>query len=161
MKYGINNHLQKASNPETPKAEKLKSVESIITTLHEYRRATNSEVPFDELWDAYLAYQEIKETVNDQMMNLKEWFEFDDQIDRFMCEWDDYDLLDPALMSRYHPEIDRSDRKELGIKMQECLNTFMKSIESGFRPDFVLPCDEIGRVLDDSLSLFAQESKVG
>ena len=100
--YGTNraieqslNAYQKAYNKKDSKFA-IESIDGVIDDMQEMRKEKNQPVPFDILWRAYSSYKQVHSTVNDQMMNLYDWFEFNDQINEYMCRWDDYEVLSKA-----------------------------------------------------------------
>lgn len=137
----------------------IESIDGVINDMHDKRKDKNQPVPFDILWRAYIAYKQVHSTVNDQMMNLYDWFEFNDQINEYMCRWDDYEVLSKNVLLKYYPNFDYDKKEQLVMDMRGCIEDFMHSTEGGFRPDFVMPCDRIGQVLDESLLLFTLRNK--
>lgn len=163
--YGTNISMQQSFNNYQKAYDKknsggtIESIEGLIDDMHDMRIQKNQPLPFDVLWKAYQAYKQVHSTVNDQMMNLYDWFEFNDQINEYMCRWDDYEVLSKNELVKYYPNFDYGKKEELVLEMRGCIEDFMRSTESGFRPDFVMPCDRIGQVLDESLLLFTIKNR--
>ena len=128
--------------------------------LYEFRSLRQclfrTEYPLDVLWDSMDDYFEIKKTINDRMFNLKEWFEFEDDINDFICNWEYYDLKHIDDIHHYYPGIKKKQHSELKDKVNSCIYTLLKSLESGYQSDFVMPCDELGYALDDLLRIYAE-----
>jgi hypothetical protein len=123
------------------------------------RKSQYGESPIERIWDAYLKYKILHNTVNDQMMNLQEWFEFEDQINEFLCSWDNYEVLSQQELFEFSPIFDNKKKNELNVEMRQCIEEFLQSTESGFRLDFIMPCDRIGKVVEENLLLFTSKRR--
>jgi hypothetical protein len=115
-----------------------------------------TEYPLDLIWDAMDAYFEIKSTINDRMFNLKEWFEFEDDVNDFICKWEYYDLRHIKEIQEFYPGINKTEHGEIKEKVNSCLLTLLKSIETGYQSNFVMPCDELGYAMDELLQMYAK-----
>jgi hypothetical protein len=152
-------HLNPNNLKSKNQALALSDIDDIINAMHHIRVQTQRPLPFDVLWKSYRAYDLLNETVNDQMMNLYDWFEFEDQFNDFLCKWDDYEVVSKRDLKKYYPTFNYDKKEELIVTMNVCIDDFLQSTESGYRPDFILPCDRMGQVINESLLLFAIKSK--
>lgn len=132
--------------------------------LYEFRSLRQcffvTEYPLDNLWEAMDRYLDIRKTINDRMFDLKEWFEFEDDINDFICKWEYYDLIHIKEIQMYYPGIDRMAHNTAKEEANSCIFTLLKSLESGFQSDFVLPCDALGEAFDKLLSMYAKSHSV-
>jgi len=154
-------HSYVLSIPICAEASNFSCLKSIsYHLLYEFRSLRQclyrTEYPLDLLWEGIDDYLEIKNTINDRMFNLKEWFEFEDDINAFICKWEYYDLQHIKEINHYFPGVKKAEHTALKDKVNGCIYTLLKSLESGYQSDFVLPCDELGFALDDLLRLYAR-----
>lgn len=115
-----------------------------------------TEYPVDLLWESMDAYMDIKSTIKDRMFNLKEWFEFEDDVTDFICTWEYYDLRHIDEIRYYFPGIKKESHNALKQKLNTCIYSLLKSFESGYQSDFQLPCDELGYAMEDLFRLYAK-----
>lgn len=128
--------------------------------LRDYENKLNgTEYPLDQILNMVEYYSEIEETVYDQMFGLKYWFEFEDSVNAFQCEWNAYAEIDTVDITECFSSITKMEHDKAKGKIEECLAYFLDSLESGFRSDFEIPCDELGVALDDLLYLYADLPK--
>ena len=136
----------------------LRSISSHI--LFEFRSLRQclfiTEYPLDNLWDGIDAYFVIRSTINDRMFNLKEWFEFEDDVNDFICKWEYYDLKHIKEIQSYYPGVLKSEHQMLKEKVNSCTVDLLKSIETGYQSNFVLPCDELGQALNELIRMYAK-----
>jgi len=118
-----------------------------------------TEYPVDVLWESIDAYSRIKKTINDRMFDLREWFEFEDQVNDFICKWEYYDLRHINEIHEYFPGINKTKHNELKDDVKSCIVSLLESIDTGYQSNFVLPCDELGEALQKLLKMYS-ESKV-
>lgn len=137
----------------------IDGIDQCISTTIKTQRDDYGENPLEKIWDAYLNYKALNNTVNDQMMNLQEWFEFEDQINAFLCSWDQYEVVSQQELFDYSPIFDKKKKEDLNVEMRQCIEEFLHSTESGFRLDFIMPCDRIGNVIEENLLLFASKRR--
>ena len=110
--------------------------------------------PLDAFWESYDVYRDVRHTVNDQMLDLREWFEFDDMVTEMVARWNQYELIVKKHADSYFPGFDHEKQMEINTEMEGCLSHFIESLESGFRPDFILPCDQIGYTMEKALDIY-------
>lgn len=137
----------------------IDGVDRCITATIRAQQTNYGDSPVEKIWDAYLNYKTLNNIVNDQMMDLQEWFEFEDQISTFICSWDAYEVISWRELSDYSPLFNTKKKDELNIEMKQCIEEFLMSTESGFRLDFIIPCDRIGKVIEENLLLFTDHPK--
>ncbi|NNE27951.1 MAG: hypothetical protein HKN09_13990 [Saprospiraceae bacterium] len=111
--------------------------------------------PLDLLWDAHDLYQEINYTIDDPMFGLREWSDFENLVNDFMCAFENYDLMHINQITEWYPGIDVKQHKSSKDKVSECLYNLLLSFESGFQPDYKLPCDELGFALESLFQSYA------
>ncbi len=107
----------------------------------------HDQYSLDILWDMYDEYEEIVLTVHDEMFGLLSWVEFMDRVDTFSSLWDRYRetvQVSLGVESQYDVEFRTATEK-----VDECLSYFLASLESAYRTDFELPCDELGTAVKD------------
>ena len=115
-----------------------------------------TEYSFDLLWEAIDGYLRVEKTIHDRMFDLKEWFEFEDDVNDFICKWEYYDLQHIQSIQKHFPGINKAEHNELKERVNSCIFTLLKSFESGFQSDFELPCDELGQAYKDLLAIYAK-----
>lgn len=115
----------------------------------------NANYPIDAVLDMVELYEEIDDTVHDQMFGLKYWFEFEDMVLGFNSEWDAYKKLSIENVTQCFPHIVKHEHDIKIEKVEECLSFFLASLESGYRTDFEIPCDQLGSALSDLLVLYS------
>lgn len=118
-----------------------------------------TEYPVDVLWESIDSYNRIKRTINDRMFDLRDWFEFEDQVNDFICKWEYYDLRHINEIHEYFPGINNTKHSELKNDIKSCIVRLLESIDTGYQSNFVLPCDELGAALQALLKMYS-ESKV-
>ena len=115
----------------------------------------------DHLLNMIELYSEIDDTVHDQMFGLKYWFEFADLVSGFESEWAVYDDLSIEQITICFPFITQGEHDLLKDKVTECLTYFTDSLDSGYRTDFEMPCEELGGALKELLVLYSDKDNVG
>ena len=136
-------------------AEKaLYYLENFYTEMRDARDCIGDEYPLDQLWKSKESYEELRNVVNDPMMQLREWYELEDLVDDLSCDWEEYELLYQDLIPIYFPDFDMAKQKDLFRDMYGCINDFKEVMRSGFRPDFIPPCDRMGEVVEENLKLY-------
>lgn len=129
--------------------------------LRDHHRGLQSEAyPIDNLLTLIEIYNDIDATVNDQMFGLKYWFEFADMVDKLKLKWDTYDKLNHTQITACFPFISKGDHLLAKSKVKDCLSYFLASLESGYRTDFAMPCDELGGALSELLVLYADQERL-
>lgn len=119
-----------------------------------------TEYPVDVLWESIDAYNRIKKTINDRMFDLREWFEFEDQVNDFICKWEYYDLRHINEIHEYFPGINKAKHNELKDDVKSCIVSLLESIDTGYQSNFVLPCDELGIALKKLLKMYSESKPV-
>jgi len=126
--------------------------------LREHQKNASVEAyPLDHLLNMIATYKEIDETVHDQMFGLKYWFEFEDLVAKLKQEWQVYDELSHTQITACFPFMSKGYHLLGKSKVKDCLSYFLASLESGYRTDFAMPCDELGGALRELLVLYSDE----
>ncbi len=99
--------------------------------------------PLAQLIQAYESNLEIAHVVNDQMMDLKYWFEFMDLVEVFISSWDKYQCYTISRIELYYPAIDIQSHHEYMGKVADCTDLFLDSMQSGNRTEMISPCDDL------------------
>ena len=115
---------------------------------------TSTSYPLYYILNMVEYYSEIGETVHDQMFGLKYWFEFEDIVNAFQSEWKAFDSKSTAEIKKCFPFITNIEHNSAKEKVEKCLSYFLASLESGYRSDFEIPCDELGGALYELMVLY-------
>lgn len=119
-----------------------------------HKSFAGTSYPIDHVLNMVAYYSEINETVHDQMFGLKYWFEFEDMVNAFQSEWQAYDAKRTEEITKCFPFIAEVEHEMAKEKIEECLSYFLASLESGYRTDFEIPCDELGNALYELIILY-------
>ncbi len=111
--------------------------------------------PLDLLWNAFEVYKEIHYTIEDPMFGLREWSEFEDLVNDFICEYENYDLIHNRQLLEYFAGIDLKNHDATKEKLSSCLYNLILSFESGYQADYVVPCDELGEAIQQIFEVYA------
>ena len=111
------------------------------------------EYPLDILFDVYDHHEKISWIVNDKLMGLTEWYEFEDIIQDYMCAWGEYTLINKNALLKYNPHINIPLHNRLKENLEECNYALMVAVDGGYQDNFILPCNKIEEALYD---LFGQ-----
>lgn len=114
------------------------------------------DYPIDRLLHMHITHNEIHYTVHDEMMGLRYWFEFQDIVNDFIAHWDEYDCMGIEEIQKYFKNIDPIFHKDLKQTLHTCLAEFIKSMESGYRTDFEIPCDKMGNAIRELIWLYSK-----
>ncbi|MBT8234459.1 MAG: hypothetical protein HKO66_02140 [Saprospiraceae bacterium] len=114
-----------------------------------------SEYPLDQLWDVIDVHSEIDFTIDDPMMDLKEWFEFEDMVNLMICNWETYDLLHISEIDGFFMGFNKEKHNAIKERVNSCIFSLLKAIETSFQDNFESPCDELGYALEDLIKLYA------
>jgi len=138
--------------------EKIKFfVAELLYEQYSMRSCFSSEAyPLDGLLTLSQSYKAVKTVVKDPMMDLLEWYEFIDLINTMVDDWQAYDCIDFSIIQKHFPNISESQHSLLKEKSNECLSTFLKSLESGYRLDFEIPCEEFGESIHSILFMYSK-----
>lgn len=112
------------------------------------------DYPLDQLLITHLTYNEIHYTVHDEMMGLRYWFEFQEIVNDFVENWDQYDCIQTEEVQKYFPHVREKYHQVVKDKLNHCLSNFIKSLESAYRNDFEIPCDEMGDAIQELIFLY-------
>ena len=110
----------------------------------------------DNLLYMYTTYSEIHYTVHDPMLGLRNWFEFQDLINDFIEYWDSYLCTQDQEIQTYFTSLNMEMHTQLKQKLNSCLENFIQSLDSGYRIDFKIPCDEMGEAIKELISLYTE-----
>lgn len=94
------------------------------------------------------AYDNIHNIIHDPLFGLKTWTEFQDEVDQLVQYWERYKCFDEDTISQSVKDINLNDHHRVCMDIETCLNDFINSLDSGFQPDFELPCDSLGQSID-------------
>ena len=133
--------------------------------LYEFRNLRQcyfySSYPLDKLWDVIDVYYNIDFTIDDPMMNLKEWFEFEDMINEMICDWENYDHLHISEIQNYFPGINAERHNVIKEDVDSCTFSLLISIETAQQDKFKMPCDQLGNALEELIQLYAYSQTLG
>jgi len=115
--------------------------------------------PIDDLLSINTYYNDIHYAVHDKMMGLLYWFEFQDLVDNFIDKWHAYDCIPPSEIQNQFDNINLSQHADLKVKLNSCLDEFIDSLESGYTPDFEIPCDDLGVAIRELMWLYAESKQ--
>ncbi len=113
--------------------------------------------PLDAFWKSFDIYHEVRHIVNDQMMDLRGWFEFEDMITEMVARWNQYELIVQDYADEYFPGFNQEEQSIINEEMEGCMSHFIESLESGYRPDFIVPCDQVGFTMEKALDLYVDD----
>ncbi len=129
--------------------------------LMDIRECIGMEYPLDVLWRFSDLYEEVQHAIYDQMMDLREWFDFEDDVTELFSLWNQYELLSHNLNTGYFPGFDLVAQKLINDQMEICRTEFLSSLETGYRTHFAIPCDKIGDTLEEAFNLYIDKTIVG
>lgn len=112
--------------------------------------------PLDLLFNAYDLYTEIHYTIHDEMFGLREWTDFEDLVNDFICEYEAYDLIHEEEILESFSGMNLENHQSSKDKLANCLHNLLLSFESGYQKDFSLPCDELGSAIMDMFENYAK-----
>lgn len=115
--------------------------------------------PLDAMMLLSESYTKVHKTVEDPMMDLLEWFEFSKQVNEMVDRWEKYNCIPNATIQKYFPHISGIQHQLQKEKANNCLNDFLGSLESGYRKDFILPCEDLGDALSTLMKLYGHEAR--
>ncbi len=130
--------------------------EVFMTELVSLRDTYENSYPLDHLWKTKLFYDDLRNIVNDPLLELLEWNEIDRLYEKLNCSWQEYEMLFQDLIPFYFPDINQEKQRALFDSMAQCFERLRKALDTGYRPDFILPCDEIGHNIDENLKMYAR-----
>ncbi len=113
--------------------------------------------PLDAFWKSFDIYHDVRHIVNDQMMDLRGWFEFEDMITEMVARWNQYELIVQDYADEYFPGYNHQEQSVINEEMEGCMSHFIESLESGYRPDFIVPCDQVGYTMEKALDLYVND----
>jgi len=105
--------------------------------------------PLELLIQTYQFNEEISTVVNDQMMDLKYWFEFLDLVNSFVESWDRYACLTSFEIKESYPFINPEIHKIYLNEVRNCTDLFLDSMQSADRKAMVQPCDDLQENLQE------------
>ena len=138
-------------NTEYTQALSHKILESLRTLRI---NQNNGEYPIDLLLGLGSSYNSIKKAVYDQKLDLLEWIEFQELVNKFIEDWEKYNCLTLHDLTESFPNLDEEQHEEFKNKFVICLEDFITSLQSGYRSDFEIPCDELGNALSSLTALY-------
>jgi len=86
-----------------------------------------SNYVLDQLWDVIDAYQEIYFTIDDPMMVLKEWSEFEDLINSMICNWENYEYLHISEINKFYPGMNKRQHAKVKEDVNSCTFSLLKA----------------------------------
>jgi len=130
----------------------------ILWDFSEMRKALEiTGYPIDPLLMMHIYYSEIHYTVHDQEMGLLHWFEFEELVDDFAAYCEMYDDIKFEQIKQYFNEIDSNAHVKHKKKLRSCLEKFLDALKSGYTDDFEMPCDDLGRAVQDLVWMYSKE----
>lgn len=133
--------------------------------LYEFRSLRqcyfSSTYSLDQLWDVIDVYSEIDFTIDDPMMDLKEWSEFEDLVNKMICYWENYDVMHINEIIQYFPGMNKREHSKAKEQVTTCTHTLLIAIETAFQDKFKLPCDQLGDAFVELLQLYAYSKPSG
>lgn len=127
----------------------------ILWKLKELRFSMGqTDYPIDLLIILQKKYKNIHKAVHDQKLDLLEWMQFQDMVNRFVDDWEQYNCLAIEEIELQFPNINKDQHEIFKNNFMNCLDTFIESLQSGYRTDFELPCDDLGDALFSLSSLY-------
>lgn len=121
----------------------------------------SSAYALDQLWDVIDVYSEIDFTIDDPMMDLKEWNEFEDLVNKMICYWEGYDILHIDQIKQSFPGMNKREHAKAKEQITTCTYTLLIAIETAFQDKFKLPCDQLGDAFVEMLQLYAYSKPSG
>ncbi len=118
------------------------------------------DYPLDLLIEAYNNYQELHFIVHDPMLDLFAWFEFEDFVDNFEYCWFLFSKDDLMTIKEYFPEMSMETLNKRIEDVNTCFEDFRLSLETAYRTDFEMPCDQLGKSLKELIFLFGSVQNV-
>lgn len=117
---------------------------------------TQDDYTLDYVLDAYDGYLSVHGIIHDEMMGLYEWREFVWFVDNLKVRVQDLEThLTLSRVEPYHnrlvPALD---------KLKVCLTTLDESLGDAYRPDFVMPCNELGISFKELISAYNQQNEL-
>lgn len=116
----------------------------------------NEDYPLDHLFNVYELYKEIHYTVDDPLFGLREWSDFEDLVNIMICDFETYDLIHDNAINSYFAGLNNEDHKQSKAKAANCINNLLLSFDSGYQPNFKIPCDELGDALIELFQVYAK-----
>ena len=110
----------------------------------------------DKLWQVYDQYCEIDFTISDPMLNLKSWFEFEKDVEKFNELWATYEEVPWEEIQQHFPGITQKEHSYHKQILNQCLDDFIGSLESAYRLDFEMPCEEIGVSINNLIFFYSR-----
>ncbi len=114
-----------------------------------------SSYSLDQLWDVIDVYQSIDFTIDDPMMDLKEWHEFEDMINDMICNWENYDYLHISEIQKFYPGMNKNRHSTAKEDINSCTFSLLIAIETAMQDKFKLPCDQLGDAFEELIQLYA------
>lgn len=115
------------------------------------------DYPLDRLLVLSESYKTVHITVKDPMMDLLEWFEFTQLVDRLVENWGQYDCLTIEQIQKYFPHISEEKHLFQKQKANTCLTIFIESIRSALTDEYEIPCEDLGFAISDILKLYGDD----
>jgi hypothetical protein len=116
----------------------------------------SSEVP-ELLLQIQEEYEDIHNIVHDPLFGLKSWMEFQEEVNQLTNLWENYKCIPEADIIENHENLNISDHRFISLRLEECLIDFLRSLETGFQPNFAFPCDTLGKSIHELIKLFEKE----
>lgn len=129
----------------------------LLSQFREVRQCfTQDDYILDYILDAFDGYIEVHKIIHDEMMGLYEWREFVWFVDKLKISVADLEThLTLSRVEPYHntliPSID---------KLKGCLNTLDESLGDAYRPDFELPCNELGTSFKELIRAYNHQNEL-
>jgi len=116
---------------------------------------TSYSYPLDYLFLIHENVEEIDYTVHDLMFGLKYWFEFQDLLNSLNYTWSFYRSIPESELVFYNPSINLEEHEADCLKFESCMDAFFESLDSGYQPDYRLPCNDMKEALINLISIYS------
>ncbi len=113
-----------------------------------------SNYPLDPFLETYEAMKKLDKTINDPMMDLLEWNEFEDVIEDFINSWQVYDCFDDKNFKIYFPKFDQAKHDTLKGYLNFKMDHFLLVLNEENQGAFKDPSYEIIEILNSILHLY-------
>lgn len=114
----------------------------------------------DRLLDTYNLFHEIEGTVNDQMFGLLEWFEFEDLMCGLKTHIEEYNEISINEIQKHFPSINNAEHFQSKQRVLECFSELQRSLNTGFIPDFKIPCNDLKQSLEELFNLYKNSEEL-
>ena len=130
------------------KAQTNNSVNSYVYVTTSVLLQDDQSTPKNLAKTLQLMYNDLHETIHDPLFSLKTWAEFQNDVDILVQTWEAYKCLNEQEVLNANPKVNLELHRTVLVEIESCLNDFINSLDSGYQPDFEVPCDTLGRSIN-------------